>query len=159
MAKEKKSIKIVGQNKKAKKDYEIIQVFEAGIELNGDEVKSLRSWTCSLQDSFARIEKEEAYLYNMHVAEFSHSSYFKSQPKRPRRLLLHKREIKKLMGRTVLGGYTIIPLKAYFNQKGLIKVEIALAKGRHAYDKRKKLKEKDEKRDLQRQLRNYRSKT
>lgn len=149
-------MRLVGQNKKARKDYQIVQVFEAGIVLRGDEVKSLRQKTCSLQDSFARAEKEEIYLYNMHVPEFGQSSYFKSEPKRTRKLLLHKKEIKKLMGRTTQGGFTIVPLKVYFNSRGLVKVELALAKGRHVYDKRKKLKEKTQKKETQRELKKYR---
>lgn len=149
-------MKIVGQNKKAKKDYQIFDVFEAGIQLKGDEVKSLREKTCSLQDSFARVENEEVYLYNSHISEFKQSSYFKSPPKRTRKLLLHKKEIKKLMGRTTQGGFTLIPLKVYFNKSGLVKVEIALAKGRHSYDKRRKLKEKTQERETQRELKKYR---
>jgi SsrA-binding protein len=148
-------MKIVGQNKKARRDYQIVQVFEAGIELRGDEVKSLRAKSCSLQDSFARIENEEVYLYNLHIPNFAQSSYFKSEPKRRRKLLLHKKEIKKLMGRTSQQGLTIVPLKVYFNKKGLVKAEVALAKGRHTYDKRRKLKEKTEKREAQRGLKNY----
>ncbi|MFO8052399.1 MAG: SsrA-binding protein SmpB [Candidatus Omnitrophota bacterium] len=148
-------MKIVGQNKKAKRDYQILQTFEAGIELRGDEVKSLREKSCSLQDSFARIEAEEAFLYNLHIPEFSQSFYFKSEPKRRRRLLLHRREIKKLMGRTSQQGLTIVPLKVYFTKRGLVKVEIALAKGRHTYDKRRKLKEKAEKREAQRGLKDF----
>lgn len=148
-------MKIIGQNKKAKRDYQIIQVFEAGIQLHGDEVKSLRAKSCSLQDSFARIENEEAYLYNMHIPDFAQSSYFKSEPKRRRKLMLHKKEIKKLMGRTSQQGLTIVPLKVYFNKRGLVKVEIALAKGRHTYDKRRKLKEKTEKREAQRGLKDF----
>lgn len=148
-------MKIVGQNKKARRDYQIVQVFEAGIELRGDEVKSLRAKSCSLQDSFARIENEEIYLYNLHIPNLAQSSYFKSEPKRRRKLLLHKKEIKKLMGRTSQQGLTIVPLKVYFNKKGLVKAEIALAKGRHTYDKRRKLKEKTEKREAQRGLKNY----
>ncbi|MCF7873116.1 MAG: SsrA-binding protein SmpB [Candidatus Omnitrophica bacterium] len=148
-------MKIVGQNKKARRDYQIVQVFEAGIELRGDEVKSLRAKSCSLQDSFARIENEEAYLYNLHIPNFAQSSYFKSEPKRRRKLLLHKKEIKKLMGRISQQGLTIVPLKVYFNKKGLVKAEVALARGRHTYDKRRKLKEKTEKREAQRGLKNY----
>ncbi|MCF7887504.1 MAG: SsrA-binding protein SmpB [Candidatus Omnitrophica bacterium] len=148
-------MKIVGQNKKAKRDYQILQIFEAGIELHGDEVKSLREKSCSLQDSFARIENEEAYLYNLHIPNFDQSFYFKSQPKRRRKLLLHRKEIKKLMGRASQQGLTIVPLKAYFNKRGLVKLEIALAKGRHTYDKRRKLKEKTEKREAQREMKNW----
>lgn len=148
-------MQLVGQNRKARRDYQIVQVFEAGIELRGDEVKSLRAKSCSLQDSFARIENEEAYLYNMHIPEFSQSSYFKSEPKRRRKLLLHKKEIKKLMGRTSQQGLTIVPLKVYFTKRGLVKVEIALAKGRHTYDKRRKLKEKTEKREAQREMKHW----
>ncbi len=145
-------MKIVGQNKKAKRDYQILQVFEAGIQLRGDEVKSLREKSCSLQDGFARIENQEAYLYNLHIPEFSQSSYFKSEPKRRRKLLLHKKEIKKLMGRTTQQGLTVVALKVYFNKVGLVKVEIALAKGRHTYDKRRRLKEKTERREARRGL-------
>ncbi|MCF7874244.1 MAG: SsrA-binding protein SmpB [Candidatus Omnitrophica bacterium] len=148
-------MQIAGQNKKAKRDYNILQTFEAGIVLYGDEVKSLRSKSCSLQDSFARVEGEEAYLYNMHIPEFGQSSYFKSEPKRRRKLLLHKKEIKKLMGRTTQQGLTIVPLKVYLNKRGLVKVEIALAKGRHTYDKRRKLKEKAEKREAQREMKDF----
>jgi SsrA-binding protein len=146
---------IIGQNKKAKRDYQIVQVFEAGIQLHGDEVKSLRNKSCSLQDSFAKIENEQAYLYNMHIPDFAQSSYFKSEPKRRRKLLLHKKEIKKLMGRTSQQGLTIVPLKAYFTKSGLVKIEIALAKGKHTYDKRKKLKEKTEKREAERGMKNW----
>jgi SsrA-binding protein len=149
-------MKIISSNKKARRDYQISETFEAGIELKGDEVKSLRAKTCSLDDSFARIERNELFLYNMHISEFNKSSFFKSDPKRIRKLLVHKKEIKKLSGLTAQRGFTLIPLKVYFNDQGIAKIEMALAKGRHAFDKRKKLKEEIAQRETQRALKQFR---
>ena len=148
-------MKPVTTNRKARRDYHITEVLEAGIELKGNEVKSLRTRSCSLEDSFARIEKGEIFLYNMHIPEFEKSSYFKTDPKRVRKLLVHKREINKLIGLTLQRGFTIIPLKVYFNVKGRAKVEIALAKGKHTYDKRKKLRDDVVKKETQRTMKNF----
>ncbi|MFH1504013.1 MAG: SsrA-binding protein SmpB [Candidatus Omnitrophota bacterium] len=148
-------MKIVAANKKAGRNYHIMEAFEAGIELRGNEVKSLRAKSCSLDDSFARVEREELFLYNMHIPEFEKSSFFKTEPKRIRKLLVHKKEIKKLIGFTTQKGLTIIPLKIYFNDKGLAKVEVALAKGKHTFDKRKKLKEKAVQKETQRALKKF----
>lgn len=147
-------MKIVATNRKARHDYDILETYEAGIELKGDEVKSLRVSGCSIEGSFARIEQGEVFLYNMHIPEFSKSSYFKSDPKRIRKLLLKKKEIKRLIGSTTQKGYTLIPLKVYFNDRGWAKVELALAKGRLKYDKRRKLKEEMEKRKISHFLKN-----
>ncbi len=148
-------MKVVATNRKAKHDYAIAESFDAGLELKGNEVKSLRSNSCSLDDSFGRLENNELFLYNMHIPEFQKSSYFKSDPKRVRKLLVHKKEIKRLIGLTLQKGYTLIPLKVYFNQRGIAKVEIALAKGRHSYDKRKKLKDKIAKQETERTLKRF----
>ena len=148
-------MKTVATNRKARRDYSILETFDAGIQLRGNEVKSLRTKSCSLEDSFARIEKDELFLYNMHVPEFAKSSHFKSEPKRVRKLLVHKKEIKKLIGSTVQKGYTLIPLKIYFNQRGIAKIEIGLAKGKHSYDKRRKIKEDITKREAERALKRF----
>jgi len=150
-------MKVISTNRKARRNYQIIETHEAGIELQGNEVKSLRTRSCSLDDSFARVEREELFLYNMHIPEFEKSSFFKSAPKRVRKLLVHKREIKKLIGLTAQRGFTIIPLKVYFNDRGIAKVEIALGRGKHTYDKRKKIKEEIVQRETQRVLKNFRN--
>lgn len=147
--------KAVATNRKARRDYEVLETYEAGVELKGNEVKSLRTKSCTLEDSFARIEKGELFLYNMHVPEFEKSSFFKSVPKRTKKLLIHKNEIKKLTSLTTQKGLTLIPLKVYFNERGLAKVEIALARGKHTFDKRKKLKEKIVQRETQRDVKRF----
>jgi len=151
-------MKAIATNRKAFRDYVIEHPMEAGIELKGTEVKSLRTRGCSLDESFVLIERGEAFVYNMHVPEFEKSSYFKPDPKRVRKLLLHKRELDKLQGLTTQRGYTIVPIKVYFNDKSIAKLEIALAKGRHTYDKRRKLKENIVERETQRTLKQYRVK-
>ncbi len=151
-------MKVVATNRKARRDYQIIETYEAGIELKGNEVKSLRTKSCSLNDSFARIEAGELFLYNMHVPEFGKSSFFKAEPTRQRKLLVHKKELRKFTGLTVQKGFTIVPLKVYFNDRGKAKVELALAKGRHVYDKKKKLKEEIIERETQRVLKRARKK-
>ena len=147
--------KAVATNRKARRDYHIIETYEAGIELKGNEVKSLRTKGCTLNDSFAQIERGELFLYNAHIPEFEKSSFFKPEPKRTRKLLVHKKEIKKLAGLTVQRGLTLIPTKVYFNDRGRVKVEIALARGKHTYDKRKKLKDDIVKRETQRVLKRF----
>jgi SsrA-binding protein len=145
-------MKIVITNRKARRDYQILQTLEAGIELKGNEVKSLRAKNCSLEESFARIERGELFLYNMHIADFEKSSFFKTDTKRIRKLLVHKQEIRKISGLIVQRGLTIIPLRVYFNDRGLAKVEIGVAKGRHTFDKRKKIKDDVVKKETQREL-------
>ena len=145
-------MKAVATNRKASRDYSLEQVFEAGIALQGMEVKSLRTRGCSLDESFALIEKDEVYLYHVHIPECGKASYFKVDPRRKRKLFLHKREIRKLLSLTIQKGLTLIPLKVYFNSRGLAKVELAVAKGRKTYDKRRKIKEELSKQDAEREM-------
>ena len=143
-------IKLVCQNKKARYDYFIDEVLEAGLVLLGPEVKSLREGRASLVDSYARVKKGEVFLYNMHITPYPYAHHLRLDPVRTRKLLLNKREIRRLIGKTVEKGYTLIPTKVYFT-KGRAKIEIALAKGKRKYDKRQALKEKELKRDMERQ--------
>lgn len=148
-------MKAVATNRRAKHNYQVLEVFEAGIALRGNEVKSLRTKGCSLDDSFGRIEREELFLHNMHIPEFEKSSFFKTEPRRIRKLLIHKKEIKKLIGLTAQKGFTLIPLKVYFNDRGMAKIEIALAKGKQIFDKRRKVKEEIVKRETERAMKRF----
>lgn len=141
-------VKIVCQNRKARHDYHIAEVLEAGMVLLGPEVKSLREGRGNLTDSYARVKKGEVFLYNMHISPYPYAHYVQLDPVRPRKLLLNKREIKRLIGKTEEKGYTLVPTKVYF-ARGRAKVELALAKGKRKYDKRKALKEKQLKRDIE----------
>ena len=141
-------IKLVCQNKKARYDYFIDEVMEAGLVLLGPEVKSLREGRASLVDSYARVKKGEVFLYHMHITPYPYAHHLRLDPVRTRKLLLNKREIRRLIGKTVEKGYTLIPTKVYFT-KGRAKIEIALAKGKRKYDKRQALKEKEMKRDME----------
>ncbi len=140
--------KIICQNRKAAHDYFIEERIEAGIVLLGAEVKSLREGRGSLVDSYARVKKGEVFLHNMHITPYSYSHHVSLDPTRPRKLLLNRREIKRLIGKTEEKGFTLVPTKVYFSG-GRVKVEIALAKGKKKYDKRKALKEKELKRDME----------
>lgn len=146
-------MKIVAQNKKAYHDYFIEDTYEAGIELMGTEIKSVRKGSVNLKDSFIRIKNDEAFIENMHIAPYEQGNRFNHEPLRTRRLLLHKKEIKKLQKEVKEGGLTIVPTKLYFNTSKL-KVEIALAKGKKLFDKRQDLKEKDARRDVEKALKN-----
>ena len=139
--------KIVCQNKKASFNYHISERMEAGLVLIGPEVKSLREGRANLVDSFAKINRGEIWLYNMHITPYPYAHYMQLDPMRTRKLLVHKREIKRLIGKTDEKGHTLIPTKVYF-KNGKAKVEIALAKGKKLYDKRHDLKEKELKRDI-----------
>lgn len=125
---------------------------EAGIVLWGTEVKSLRGGGAHLKDSYAAVEREEIFLYNAHIAPYEMGNRFNHEPTRTRKLLMHAREIKRLLGKIQEKGLTLIPLKLYFNDAGKVKVELGLAKGRRAYDKRHAIAERDAKRDMQRAL-------
>jgi SsrA-binding protein len=142
------NIKIVCQNKKAHYDYFIDETLEAGIVLAGPEVKSLRDGRANLADSYAKVNKGEVFVHNMHISPYPFSHHIQLEPMRVRKLLLNKREIRRLIGKTEEKGYTLIPTKVYFKQ-GRAKVELALAKGKHKYDKRQVLKEKDIKREIE----------
>jgi SsrA-binding protein len=139
------------ENKKAYFNYEIIEKTEAGIALQGPEVKSLREGRGSIKESFARIENSEVFLYNFYVAPYP-AALEKPPPMRKKKLLLNKREIKKLVRNVEEKGLTLVPLAVYLNKRGIIKVEIALAKGKKMYDKRQKIKERDLKLDIERKL-------
>ena len=144
-------MKIVAQNKKAYHDYFILDTYEAGIELQGTEIKSIRKGSVNLKDSFIRIRNDEAFIDNMHIAPYEQGNRFNHEPLRQRKLLLHKKEIKKLQKELKENCLTIVPTKLYFNTSKL-KVEIALARGKKLYDKRQDLKEKDSKRDIEKAL-------
>ncbi len=146
-------MKIVSQNKKAYHDYFILDTYEAGIELKGTEIKSVRKGSTNLKDAFIRIKNDEAYIENMHIALYEQGNRFNHEPLRTRKLLLHKKQIKKLQKEVKENGLTIVPTKLYFNTSKL-KIEIALARGKKLYDKRQDLKAKDAKRDVERALKN-----
>ena len=147
-----KSIKIVAENRKARHDYAIHETYETGIALVGTEVKALRAGKANLKDSYAAVTKSaEVYLYNMHISPYEQGNQFNHEPLRDRKLLLHKAEIKKLIGKTREKGFTLVPLKLYFSN-GKVKVELALATGKKNYDKRQSLAERAAKRDIDRAM-------
>jgi SsrA-binding protein len=135
--------KIVAKNKRAQFDYFIEENFEAGIMLTGSEVKSVRDGKVALTDSHASFDKGEIYLYNCHINEYEKANRFNHATRRPRKLLLNKREIKKIIGKIKLKGYALIALSMYFNKKNMVKIELGLSKGKKQHDKRQSIKEKD----------------
>ena len=148
MGKEKTS-RLIAQNKKAYHDYFIEETYQAGISLAGTEVKSLRLGKCSLKESFIRIENGSAFIYNMHISPYEQGNIFNKEPLRTRRLLLHKHEINKIAAAVTATGYTVVPLKVYFDH-GLVKVDIGIAKGKKLYDKRQDIAKKDQRREAER---------
>ncbi len=144
--------KIICENRKARHEYYIEETYEAGIVLKGTEVKSLRQGKSNLKDSYARIENGEIYLYNCHISPYTHGNILNHDPLRRRKLLLHKRDIKKLYGKTEERGLTLIPLRMYFSMRGIAKLELAVAKGKKTYDKRETLKRKTAEREMERAL-------
>lgn len=146
--KEKTGKRLIAQNKRAYHDYFIEETFQAGISLVGTEVKSLRSGKCSLKESFIRIDNNEAIIHNMHISPYEQGNIFNKDPLRPRRLLLHKRQIRKIFHESQVSGCTIVPLKVYFTGS-LVKVDIALAKGKKLYDKRVTIAKNDQKRQAE----------
>jgi SsrA-binding protein len=145
--------KVVAENRRARFDYAVEDKFEAGIALQGTEVKALRAGEASIAESYAEVRGGEVWLVNANVPEFSHGNRFNHEPRRPRKLLLHAREVDRLTGAVERKGMTLVPLSIYFNGKGRAKVELALAKGRQAQDKREYLKDRDWQRDKARILR------
>ncbi len=143
--------KTIAQNRKARHDYFIEETYEAGIVLKGTEIKSIRAGRVSLIDAHARLDNGEAYLINMHIAPYDHGNRFNHDPTRTRKLLLHRREIDKLVGLTQRQGYTLVPLRLYV-KNGFAKLLIGLGKGKKLYDKREDLKQKQMKRDIDRAL-------
>ena len=145
----KTSTKLIANNKKAYHDYFILDTYEAGIALHGTEVKSLRMGKCSFKESFIRVENGEFFIYGIHISPYEKGNIFNKDPLRPRKLLLHKAEINKMIGKTKEKGMAIVPLKVYF-KGSLVKVEIGLARGKKLYDKRNDIAKKDQQREAQR---------
>jgi SsrA-binding protein len=145
------NIKIVTENRKARHDYHILETYEAGMELKGTEVKSLRSGKANLKDSYAQVDNGELFIFNMHISPYEQGNRFNVDPVRPRKLLMHKKEIMRLLGKTKEKGLTLVPLKVYFT-RGKAKIEIALAQGKKLYDKREAAAEKSAKRDIEKAI-------
>ena len=151
MAEKGKDERPLASNKKARFDYEVLETVEAGLSLLGSEVKSLRAGQVSLSEAFARVERGEVFLHNFDIAPFAQAGPSgEHTPKRPRKLLLHKAQIRKLIGATAEKGLTLIPLKVYFNARGFAKVLLGLARGKRTYDKRETIKKRDAQRDMKR---------
>ena len=148
----KKERKLVANNKKAYHDYFIEETYEAGIVLTGTEIKSVRQGKVSIKESYAKIENSEMILYGMNISPYEQGNRYNVEPLRPRKLLLHKQEIRKLIGYTTIKGLTLVPLKMYINEEGRAKVEIAVARGKKNYDKRDDIANRDAKRDLYRKI-------
>mgnify|MGYP001218268622 CR=1 FL=1 len=154
MAKQAKTgegIKIITTNRKARHDYIVLDTYEAGLVLQGTEVKSLRNGRANLVDSYATVDRGEVHLHSMHISTYEHGSVYNHDPTRTRKLLLHKEEIRRLTGRVVERGLTLVPLKLYF-KRGLAKVELALVKGKKQYDHRQTIAERDARRDAEREM-------
>ena len=152
--KEKPNYKVVAENRRARHDYEIGEVFEAGLMLTGPEVKSLRTGKATVAESYAAVDRNgELYLYNANIPEYLQANRFNHEPKRPRKLLLHRKQINKLMGAVERQGMTLVPLKMYFNERGRVKLQLALAKGKQLHDKRDSEKKRDWSREKGRILR------
>jgi SsrA-binding protein len=146
---------IITENRKARFDYDIDSTLEAGLVLTGTEVKSLREGSVNLKDAYARIDHGEVYLIGCHISPYARGNRMNHEPERPRKILLKKREIRQLTGKLSERGYSLIPLKLYFNPKGRVKVLLGLGKGRAKYDKRHAIKERDQKRDVAREMNRY----
>jgi len=144
--------RLIAANKKAFHDYFVDETFEAGIALSGTEVKSLRENRTTLRDAFATVRRGEVWLHNVHIAPYSHGNRSNVEPDRTRKLLLHKKEIRYLIGKTKEKGFTLVPLKLYFSENNLVKVELGLARGKKLYDKREAIADRDHKRDVERAL-------
>jgi SsrA-binding protein len=144
--------KVVATNRKAFHDYSIEERLEAGIVLRGTEVKSIREGKVNLRDSYASVEHGEAILHNCHISPYSHGNIMNHDPLRPRKLLLHRKEINKLLGKTQQRGLTLVPLRIYFSKRGQAKVEIALVKGKKQYDRREAIKSREAGREVERAM-------
>lgn len=151
---EKNNSRLIAENRKAYHDYFIVERFEAGIALTGTEIKSIRMGRINLKDSFARVENGEVFLYNVHISPYTHGNRYNHEPLRVRKLLLKKKEIMKLFGRTQEKGFSLVATKLYWSGDWA-KVELGLAKGKKEYDKRDAIKEKDSKREIERAMRKF----
>lgn len=147
-----KQKKILANNKKVRHDYFIEEVYEAGMVLTGTEIKSMRQGRLNLKESYAKIEGNELIIYGMHVSTYEQGNRYNVDPLRPRKLLLHKQEIRKLIGYTTQKGLTLVPLNVYLNEKGLAKMEIAVARGKKNYDKRDDIAKRDADRRIQQEM-------
>jgi SsrA-binding protein len=146
------TVKVVARNRRARFEFDLLEKVEAGIVLTGTEVKSLRNGKASLEESYASIDRDEAWLHGCDIPEYTQANRMNHKPKRPRKLLLHRREIDKLISKASEKGYTLVPLQIYF-KNGMAKVEISIARGRKLYDKRDALKKQDARRDMDRAMR------
>lgn len=146
-------IKLVANNKKARHDYFIEETYEAGIVLTGTEIKSVRQGKVSIKESFAKVENGEMIIYGMNISPYDHGNRYNVDPLRPRKLLLHKKEIQKLIGYTTLKGLTLVPLRMYINEQGRAKVELAVARGKKDHDKRDSIAKRDADRRMQQAMR------
>ena len=147
------AIKVIANNKKARHDYFIEDTYEAGIVLTGTEIKSIRQGKVSIKESFAKVEKGEVIIYGMNISPYEFGNRYNVDPLRPRKLLLNKREIQKLIGYTTLEGLTLVPLKIYINDRGRAKLELAVARGKKDYDKRNSIAKRDADRRMQQAMR------
>lgn len=144
--------KIIATNKKARHDYFIEETYEAGLVLTGTEIKSIRQGRINLKESFARVENGEVFVYQMHISPYEQGNRFNVDPVRPRKLLLHKREIRRLIGYTTQKGLALIPLSVYINEKGKAKLDLAVARGKKLYDKREDIAKRDSERRMQQEM-------
>lgn len=158
-AKKESPEKVAATNRKAYHDYFIEEKFEAGIVLTGTEVKSLRDGRATLQDSYASVKDGEVFLYHCHISPYSHGNLMNHDPLRVRKLLLHKKEINKLLGKTQQKGLTLVPLRIYFSERGKAKVELGLAKGKKQYDRRESIKAREAGREVERAIKERKSRT
>jgi SsrA-binding protein len=149
-------MKIISTNKKAYFNYEILETYEAGISLLGSEVKSIREGRISLKESYAEIKDGEVFLVNCHISPYEPANRFNHEPTRERKLLLHRREIKRMIGKVLEKGLTLVPTKVLINDKGKVKVEVSLAKGKRAYQKREIIKERDREREMRAEMKKWR---
>jgi SsrA-binding protein len=147
--------RIVAQNRKARHEYHVLETWETGIALQGTEVKSLREGKANLQDAFARVDGGEVWLYNLHISPYEQGNRFNHDPLRPRKLLMHRGQIRKLVGQVEQKGLTLVPLDIHFNPRGKAKVNLALVRGKKLHDKRDTLRERAEARDMERGFKDY----
>ncbi len=145
--------RVICTNKKLFRDYEILDTIECGVELKGSEVKSLRDGKASIDDAFGRIDESQIYLHNCYIPPYEKASYFKEEATRVRRLLLHKAQIRKLIGQVAQRGFTLVPMRMYFNTRGLVKVALSLARGKKFFDRREDIKKRDVERETRRAAR------
>ena len=148
----KREAKVIAKNRRAFHEYEIVETYEAGLELTGTEVRSLRENNCQLTDCFALVRNGEVWMHNVHITPFAHGNINNPDPDRKRKLLLHKKEIRALQEQAKEKGMALVPLKMYFKENGLVKVELAVARGKKLYDKRASMKERDTRRAIDRAL-------